>query len=419
MELDGFNKILGIAFEHQGEQHYSIKTHFISTKAKFDKRIKDDKIKYKLCLKYNIKLILVPEIPRLLPIDSVKDFIKEQCKQKNIILPSNFSIKKVNLINAYSIFTSKEILNDLKNIANKRGGKCLSEVYINDYTKLLWECKEGHRWESVPASIKQNTWCPYCAGIVKKTIEQMQILATKRGGKCISRKYNNNRNKLTWECSKVHKFEMTPGQAKNHWCPYCAGRGRTIHDMNNIAHKKGGKCLSDSFMGMTKKHLWECREGHQWEAVPDSIRRGSWCPTCWSTKITIKQMKELARNNGGKCLSTQYVNAQTKLLWQCLNGHQWLASPSHIKQGSWCPRCAGHGKTIDDMHHLAAQYNGKCLSESYVNASTKLRWQCEKGHIWLAAPKRVLEGRWCSECRKFERHINNKIKLSQKTTPLI
>ena len=51
-----------------------------------------------------------------------KDFIKEQCEQKSITLPSAFSKKKVNLINAYSTFTSKEIMNDLKNIASKRGG---------------------------------------------------------------------------------------------------------------------------------------------------------------------------------------------------------------------------------------------------------------------------------------------------------
>lgn len=414
MELDGFNRELGIAFEHQGEQHYSTKTHFIRKKAKLEKRKKDDKTKYNLCLKHNIKLIFIPEIPNRLLIDSVKEFIKEQCKRKNIPLPSGFSTKIVNLINAYSTCASKEIMNDLNNIASKRGGKCLSEVYISDNTKLLWECKEGHKWESVPSSIKQNTWCPYCAGVVKGSIEEMQILATKKGGKCISKKYNNSNSKLTWECSKGHKFEMTPNQVnQNHWCPYCAGRGRTIHDMNNIAHERGGKCLSDSFMGMTKKHLWECSKGHQWEAVPDSIRRGSWCPTCMSTKLTIKQMQELAVINGGRCLSTQYVKAQTKLLWQCSEGHQWLASPSHVTKGSWCPRCAGHGKTIDDMHRLAAQYGGKCLSEAYVNASTKLHWQCEKGHIWLAAPKRVLEGRWCHECRKLKRHITRTIQRTR------
>jgi hypothetical protein len=29
------------------------------------------------------------------------------------------------------------------------------------------------------------------------------------------------------------------------------------------------------------------------------------------------------------------------VLWQCANGHQWYAKPSHvIHSHSWCPQCA-------------------------------------------------------------------------------
>ncbi|PKM92484.1 MAG: hypothetical protein CVU81_00175, partial [Euryarchaeota archaeon HGW-Euryarchaeota-1] len=43
------------------------------------------------------------------------------------------------------------------------GGKCLSTKYINANTKLKWQCKEGHRWEAIPSSIKKGSWCPVCA----------------------------------------------------------------------------------------------------------------------------------------------------------------------------------------------------------------------------------------------------------------
>ncbi|MCP4898302.1 MAG: hypothetical protein GY906_15115, partial [bacterium] len=40
---------------------------------------------------------------------------------------------------------------------------------------------------------------------------------------------------------------------------------------------------------------------------------------------------------GGKCLSDTYINTHTKLLWECKQGHQWEAKPSNIKSGRWCP----------------------------------------------------------------------------------
>ena len=47
-------------------------------------------------------------------------------------------------------------------IAEKRGGKCLSTKYKDVKTKLLWECEYGHRWETTPANIRKGRWCPKC-----------------------------------------------------------------------------------------------------------------------------------------------------------------------------------------------------------------------------------------------------------------
>ncbi len=57
-------------------------------------------------------------------------------------------------------------------------------------------------------------------------------------------------------------------------------------------------------------------------------------------KLTIEEMRSIAEERGGKCLSNFYVNSQTKLLWECLKGHQWEATPNGIKSGTWCPYCA-------------------------------------------------------------------------------
>lgn len=405
MELDGYCKPLRLAFEHQGEQHYSTKTHYITTEDNLVKRQKDDNLKKQLCDQHGIHLICIPEIFNRLPIGEVKLFIKRQCELKNIQLPNGFDSPKISLKKAYTTSHSKEILSDLRKIAIAKGGRCLSNFYVNDNTKLLWECVKGHQWESVPSSIKQGTWCPYCAGTIRKNIEEMNQLALRKGGKCLSTKYLGISEKLTWECVKGHKWESSPQHiVRGSWCPYCAGLGKTIEDMRNLARDRDGKCLSSTFLNAHTKLLWECAEGHKWKATPDSIRRGTWCPQCrGSKKHTIEEMHQLAKKQSGKCLSRVYLNNSSKLLWECDKGHQWEAIYSSIKRGSWCPVCRSTKHTIEDMHQLAKEYDGKCLSSQYVNLLTALLWECKSGHRWKAQPRRIKEGSWCRECRRKKR----------------
>ena len=51
-------------------------------------------------------------------------------------------------------------------------------------------------------------------------------------------------------------------------------------------------------------------------------------------------MQEIAKNRNGKCLSKRYVNSGNKLNWQCAEKHVWEATPEKIKRGTWCPKCS-------------------------------------------------------------------------------
>src|SRR5258706_494096 len=78
----------------------------------------------------------------------------------------------------------------------------------------------------------------------------------------------------------------------------------SIVDMQRIAQAKGGRCLSREYIRGNAKLLWQCKEGHQWEAVPHNIKRRRWCPVCATKpKSTIEEMQRVAEARGGKCLS--------------------------------------------------------------------------------------------------------------------
>lgn len=109
-----------------------------------------------------------------------------------------------------------------------------------------------------------------------------------------------------------------------------------------LAAHHHGKCLTSEYSNQRQKLLWECNKGHQWfSSVNSVLYSGSWCPYCaGNRKLTLTALQQLAKQKGGSCLATQYINSKTKLLWQCVKGHQWHATAFSIKvRNSWCPVC--------------------------------------------------------------------------------
>tara|TARA_Y100001936_G_C15644338_1_gene443146 strand:+ start:299 stop:517 length:219 start_codon:yes stop_codon:yes gene_type:complete len=59
---------------------------------------------------------------------------------------------------------NKLTIENMQTIANKRDGRCLSKKYTNTITNLEWECEKGHRWFATPRNIKNHgTWCKECS----------------------------------------------------------------------------------------------------------------------------------------------------------------------------------------------------------------------------------------------------------------
>ena len=176
----------------------------------------------------------------------------------------------------------------------------------------------------------------------------------------------------------------------------------TIDDMHMIAKQRAGKCLSRQYIRDSSNLIWECSEGHRWEATPNNIKKGTWCSKCGyeNARLGMQKMREIAHKNQGFCLTQKYTNSTTPLTWKCSKGHIWDTAPTTVISGSWCPECYRERQThtIEFMQETAAKKNGKCISESYSGSESYLFWKCEEGHEWKAKPKNVLGGSWCPTC---------------------
>ena len=190
---------------------------------------------------------------------------------------------------------------------------------------------------------------------------------------------------------------------------------RTLEDMQRIAAQRGGLCLSTHFQSVNKKLRWQCADGHQWEAMPHHVIEKTWCPVCASrdknkfhTKKnrnhTLEEMQAAAAARGGLCLSKSYQNNYTLLRWQCAQCHSWEASFSNAKKW-WCKICAKQQRDaarLEEMRTLARALGGECLSSSCLKREQLLRWRCKRGHEWRARAANIREGLWCTQCAKQE-----------------
>lgn len=277
--------------------------------------------------------------------------------------------------------------------------------------KLVWRCAEGHTWEARLDSIRRGTWCPQCSrNGQKNTIEEMRLIAKRRGGECLSPIYTNAHTKLDWRCVNGHAFEATPAHVKRgRWCHQCGIQSvakqisLSISEIRQIAKFRNGRCLSDTYTP-NEKLEWRCEKGHVWKALVHNVKRGSWCPICGHRRsgrkhLSLEEMRQQAASHGGTCLSPKYTNTDTKIHWRCKKGHTWWALPSSVKKNHWCPKCAGvYPLSLRHAQSLARDRGGKCLSRRYRSSHSKLKWQCAEGHTWMATYSNVNWGRWCPEC---------------------
>lgn len=250
MHLDGFNDKLKIATEYHGKQHYKMIPHFHPSNEDFKAYQKRDEYKRKMCIKNGIKLIEVGYITvngklHKIKLDEMEDYITSECKKKNISLPSRK--KKINWKN-FKV-ANPGYLEELKEIAISKGGKCLSKYWFgaNEYHDFV--CSEGHFFKATPNKIKgtpkraKGTWCPKCKykhlpqNQVKYSKKDLDDLALERGGpgsKCLSSKYTGYHQKYKWQCTKGHVFYARfdsikgyPSKPKGTWCKKCSIIKRT------------------------------------------------------------------------------------------------------------------------------------------------------------------------------------------------
>lgn len=204
----------------------------------------------------------------------------------------------------------KHNLDTMHEYAKVRGGTCLSVEYSGIRGDVKFRCQNGHEWVTKPIyAVYKRHWCPTCGGIktVPHTLDNFKELAASRGGKCLSDVYKGVHRHLTFKCKDGHVWEAEPANLlhRDSWCPVCAkeqvGRrnffgSEYIDEMKRIAAQHLGKCFSNVYLGDKVHLLFECADGHRWWATPNTIKRPHWCPLCKNGKPRSEIVFSMAVN---------------------------------------------------------------------------------------------------------------------------
>ncbi len=165
----------------------------------------------------------------------------------------------------------------------KEGYELLSTKYKNSATKLKYKCPNGHIHYVSWDNWLQKRRCTYCSGNFRKDIGYIRKQFEKEGYLLLSSSYTP-KVKLDYICSNKHTHSIMWGDWQSGYrCPFCAGNVKfTYNEVKKIFNKKGCKLLSKTYTNSLKILYYICNEGHASSTTLASFKKGHGCMICAS-----------------------------------------------------------------------------------------------------------------------------------------
>ena len=129
-------------------------------------------------------------------------------------------------------------------------------------------------------------------------------------------------------------------------------------------------------------------------------------------------LKRLQKVHPGYTALSKYQKTSVKVTIKCDKGHVFKILPSNlISQGVGCKKCSyiekSKAKTWSNekfLSKLQKTHPGYIALEKYQGANIKLKFKCDKGHVFQATPSALLNsGHSCSVCSNIRRRQHQRL----------
>jgi len=171
----------------------------------------------------------------------------------------------------------------------------------------------------------------------------------------------------------------------------------TINDINKRLESRNIKLVGD-YLGARTKTSFSCCKNHVWMASPTNVLSGCGCPTCAGNKKTTKDEFNKKLSTRNIIMIGEYKNAHVKTLFKCESNHEWMTTPNSVIRGTGCPTCSGNKrKTKIEVNEVISNRNIEMIGE-YFGANDKTLFRCQNNHVWESSPSNVIRETGCPSC---------------------
>lgn len=299
LELDGYAEAERIAFEYNGPQHYGVVHGLRYTAVRVEEQRQRDEAKARLCRERGVRLIVVPEFTDMGSLTGCLDQVEYAVLWAGLAIPREWK-RPSGLPELWSplerLFGAAGLA-DLRRIAAERGGVLVSGTASFATDPLMWRCASGHTFSMIAWNVQaQGAWCKHCkrdarTKPLRAMLPKPWFAVDAGGGDHPERR-----------CARGHTFRLKVKKDRGpDWCPACRVEDNVAkmkleaaERCRRVATARGGRFSDQEYRGGEERHAWVCRDGHDFVALPSRVVRGKWCPTCpkenWSVPVVCEAM---------------------------------------------------------------------------------------------------------------------------------
>lgn len=242
-------------------------------------------------------------------------------------------------------------IEEMHELAESRGFKCLSTEYKSRHSKLDWQCQDGHVWPATPRNIELGKGCPHCKSYFPRE-ELCRAIFEQAFGEKFQSRYpkwlkNDAGNKMQLDgyCEELSlAFEHHGKQhyeEVDYWDMDLDQRKKDDARKRQVCADHGTILIEVPF-SVASEDLTSFIEQRCIEMDAPVAKIGF-------DKVSIKahevvasrmdELRELVQSRGGKVISDAFAFGREKMTFECEHGHSWSAVPADIRGGSWCHTC--------------------------------------------------------------------------------
>lgn len=211
----------------------------------------------------------------------------------------------------------------------------------------------------------------------------------------------SSKGHATLRCSDGHEWRAYMGgvlKKNGTGCPHCAGVARlTLDEIDRRLTPRGitRMCENTRTKGESR---FRCAHGHEWATVLSAVLQGNGCPACSSTRpLTTDEVADRIKHRGISVLD-QVVSCNHRVRFKCDKGHVWHAKPGNVLDGKGCPHCYREGWVTTQSLNERIAHRGLRAYGEVSNVNTRVDFECQCGYRWNTVVASVLRGTGCANC---------------------